>query len=367
MALIKCPDCGNDISDIAPTCPRCGRPMSTPATVETTSQSEPDTLGAESAETQQNAQKTLVKEEPDVEKRVQPNYFQLILGILGSLSILGGVFMPLVRGSGEAFATLFGAGSLIGLSFLLWGLIALGLVAVRRFREIAIPSVVVLGLTVFLYIVLSGQEGGSYLEYGFGWALLVGGSIMLVISAALPSRWGTRFPVLLMLAAVINGVISFQAVKDFSEMTTGHPGTGGSSRHGNHSPSSQAVLGIDSNPFEGSVTLVSISLEGIPMTNSSGGTWDNINPNPDPFLVITLNGETVHTTSARSESSGSASWSIERQMFISESSQLGMQVWDEDISQHDLMFSTQFDGDQLTWGVNDIELENGTTITLVFR
>jgi len=28
MALVKCPDCGRDVSDAAPTCPGCGRPMS---------------------------------------------------------------------------------------------------------------------------------------------------------------------------------------------------------------------------------------------------------------------------------------------------------------------------------------------------
>ncbi len=27
MALIKCPDCGKDISSNAPNCPNCGRPM----------------------------------------------------------------------------------------------------------------------------------------------------------------------------------------------------------------------------------------------------------------------------------------------------------------------------------------------------
>ena len=27
MALIKCPDCGSDVSDLAPTCPKCGRPL----------------------------------------------------------------------------------------------------------------------------------------------------------------------------------------------------------------------------------------------------------------------------------------------------------------------------------------------------
>ena len=27
MALVKCPDCGRDVSSAAPTCPNCGRPM----------------------------------------------------------------------------------------------------------------------------------------------------------------------------------------------------------------------------------------------------------------------------------------------------------------------------------------------------
>ena len=31
MALIKCPDCGKEISDTAPTCVQCGRAMATPA------------------------------------------------------------------------------------------------------------------------------------------------------------------------------------------------------------------------------------------------------------------------------------------------------------------------------------------------
>lgn len=29
MALVKCPDCGNSVSDAAPACPRCGRPTAT--------------------------------------------------------------------------------------------------------------------------------------------------------------------------------------------------------------------------------------------------------------------------------------------------------------------------------------------------
>jgi hypothetical protein len=31
MPLVKCPDCGRDVSDVAPACPGCGRPVSAPA------------------------------------------------------------------------------------------------------------------------------------------------------------------------------------------------------------------------------------------------------------------------------------------------------------------------------------------------
>lgn len=36
MALIGCPDCGKSVSDIAPTCPGCGRPMLNATTIEAT-------------------------------------------------------------------------------------------------------------------------------------------------------------------------------------------------------------------------------------------------------------------------------------------------------------------------------------------
>lgn len=38
MALVKCPDCGRDVSDAAPACPACGRPGDRP-------QLQPQTMG----------------------------------------------------------------------------------------------------------------------------------------------------------------------------------------------------------------------------------------------------------------------------------------------------------------------------------
>ncbi len=43
MALIKCPDCKNDVSDTAPACPRCGRQIAA-VTIERTSKGIKGTL-----------------------------------------------------------------------------------------------------------------------------------------------------------------------------------------------------------------------------------------------------------------------------------------------------------------------------------
>lgn len=40
MGLINCPDCGHELSDLAPACPKCARPMrgdDSPVTIEQTS------------------------------------------------------------------------------------------------------------------------------------------------------------------------------------------------------------------------------------------------------------------------------------------------------------------------------------------
>ncbi|WP_437306109.1 zinc-ribbon domain-containing protein [Sorangium sp. So ce388] len=49
MPLVQCPDCQAQISDAAPTCPKCGRPMVAPKSVgsamqPTALQSQPDVV-----------------------------------------------------------------------------------------------------------------------------------------------------------------------------------------------------------------------------------------------------------------------------------------------------------------------------------
>ena len=47
MALIKCPDCSKDISDAAPTCPNCGRPMKEASALQNVSSQPPDSASEE--------------------------------------------------------------------------------------------------------------------------------------------------------------------------------------------------------------------------------------------------------------------------------------------------------------------------------
>jgi len=46
MALIKCPDCGNDVSTAAPACPKCGHPFQLVAASASTARQQEVTLTA---------------------------------------------------------------------------------------------------------------------------------------------------------------------------------------------------------------------------------------------------------------------------------------------------------------------------------
>ncbi len=46
MALVQCPDCKAEISDAAPACPKCGRPMGAPAPVVAPAPGQPKTVKA---------------------------------------------------------------------------------------------------------------------------------------------------------------------------------------------------------------------------------------------------------------------------------------------------------------------------------
>ncbi len=268
--------------------------------------------------------------------------------------------MPFLASGGGSFNTLFADGSAFGLNMLFWGLISVGLVARRRFKELAVTSIVILGLTVFLYVVISGQTGSRTLEYGFGWALLTGGAVGLLIASIIPSKWGKKASVVLIALMILNAVFSFMAVKAFSEITT-------TAEQRGHSPSTQSVLGIDTQPFQGRVTLTAISIDDIPLTKTSGQSWDTLQPNPDIFIVITLDGSVVFTSSTFSESTGDVSWGVNREMNISSSSSLRIAIMDEDVSQHDQMFSVQIPASDLNWGCNLNQFDNGMSIRLTFQ
>lgn len=73
MALIKCPDCGKEHSDLAPACPQCGRPNKT---AESTAPKKTITYGSPS-------EKTAAPQQSSNDKKEAPK--GCVIGCLGSI------------------------------------------------------------------------------------------------------------------------------------------------------------------------------------------------------------------------------------------------------------------------------------------
>jgi hypothetical protein len=96
MGLIACPDCANQVSTLAPSCPKCGRPMG----------SQPIPAGAPPSNPIPEKEETLWKGTPSQLSR------------LGAHALGGGLTLVLAAG-GFAFPALFGV-ALIPLAFVAW-------------------------------------------------------------------------------------------------------------------------------------------------------------------------------------------------------------------------------------------------------
>lgn len=81
MALIKCPECGQNVSSEAPTCPHCGYPIK-----------QKETVIRKSNDTQKNNLYVLV---PRISYSIGPSIIFIILGLLTSIIIVGIVFIVL--------------------------------------------------------------------------------------------------------------------------------------------------------------------------------------------------------------------------------------------------------------------------------
>ena len=114
MSIIKCPECGKEVSSSAPTCPHCGYPLKkTTSTISSTYQSRSDRL---------------------VEKEHDRKYKEMIAGgiicLIASIVFLFFLGNPVVKHNGEILGTIIG----VVIGFAIGGIILLA-IGIHRLHE----------------------------------------------------------------------------------------------------------------------------------------------------------------------------------------------------------------------------------------
>lgn len=78
----------------------------------------------------------------------------------------------------------------------------------------------------------------------------------------------------------------------------------------------------------------------VPTTDETGAAWDALGGAPDPFISISVNGTTTATSATRDDTF-SATFSGPYDVTLIAGSTLTIEVWDEDVTVNDLMFTCQ--------------------------
>ena len=162
MAVISCPDCNGTVSDIAPTCPHCGRPFNHPAPVP------PETPPLDVPPLLDVPQSSIA---PPVISAPKPTlngfkvFFLRLFSVTGYFVIISMVLGGLAYGA-EGAAGGFAAGGFKGL---IWGTIA-GFVSLSRFysnrtsyklKTHVYVSAVFGGISIIVLIVIMMLEGSK--------------------------------------------------------------------------------------------------------------------------------------------------------------------------------------------------------------
>ncbi|GAB4202200.1 MAG: hypothetical protein OHK0013_15180 [Sandaracinaceae bacterium] len=129
-------------------------------------------------------------------------------------------------------------------------------------------------------------------------------------------------------------------------LAAGCDGGGGGPSGGGCTPSADTctgesicVAGACEAAFGRIYTIMDVSVS-VPTTDETGAAWDAFGGAPDPFIVVLVNGSTVATSATRNDTfSGTFSGPYNATLIAGSS--LAIQVWDEDVSANDLMFTCQ--------------------------
>jgi hypothetical protein len=124
--------------------------------------------------------------------------WRLLLGLLGSLFLIFGVFTPLFSVPIVGSVTYLGSGFGDGLFILVFAVIAILLTLFKRFRYLFIPALLSLALMVYTFTSFQSRLGrlrdddnplsaalGSAIQLSWGWGILTIGVVLLIIAASL--------------------------------------------------------------------------------------------------------------------------------------------------------------------------------------
>jgi hypothetical protein len=170
--VIECRQCGNLNLSMMAYCVRCSAPLDGEATV---------------ASREQSSQAQFA----DLDWR-------LVLGLLGSILLIFGVFTPLFSVPIVGSVTYLGNGSGDGLFILVFAVAAILLTLFKRFRYLFIPALLSLALMVYTFTSFQSRLGslrndenpfssalGSAIQLSWGWGILTIGVVLLIVAASL--------------------------------------------------------------------------------------------------------------------------------------------------------------------------------------
>lgn len=356
MGIRECEDCGGKVSDLAESCPHCGRPMEPKSSDKAEEGKPPEEEQALEDEKAHGIEPASPTDETKGENGWSK--YKYALGVIGFILIIVSLFLPLVKAPNGATSTFFGTkGSLGGAFILLWALISIGFAQYKRFKYMVIPAAFVLGIALFTLNYTINSEYDLSME--FGWYVVFAGCAALILGAFIPGpeeqkRRGVFLEIICVPMGLVTAFFIYSNFLSPSDSASGVSQTR-DQRFGAAGPAS---------PVESGECIISdLRLSNIPERKSDGRAWDPMGGRPDVLVRLTVGGR-VFTTGASENAYTDASWHPGWSIELNELTVLKLEVEDEDLTAHDNIAYGELDASKLSWGNNRFEASNGLTIII---